>query len=62
MFEGRCIETKKLLIGLLFERVCAPADRLPNEVEIAISETPKHNWGFRGLPRDEVGLNHSVEV
>jgi phenylpyruvate tautomerase PptA (4-oxalocrotonate tautomerase family) len=62
MFEGRTIETKKHLIRLLFERVCAQADRLPNEVEVTISETPKHNWGFRGLPGDEVGLNYKVEV
>jgi phenylpyruvate tautomerase PptA (4-oxalocrotonate tautomerase family) len=62
MFEGRSIETKKHLIRLLFERVCTQADRLPNEVEVTISETPKHNWGFRGLPGDEVGLGYKVEV
>lgn len=62
MFEGRSVETKKQLITLMFERVCNQADRLPNEVEVTISETPKHNWGFRGLPGDEVGLNYKVEV
>jgi phenylpyruvate tautomerase PptA (4-oxalocrotonate tautomerase family) len=62
MFEGRSIETKKHLIRLLFERVCNQADRLPHEVEITISETPKHNWGFRGLPGDEVSLAYKVEV
>jgi phenylpyruvate tautomerase PptA (4-oxalocrotonate tautomerase family) len=62
MFEGRSVAAKKQLIRLLFERVCKQADRLPNEVEVNISETPKHNWGFRGLPGDEVGLNYKVEV
>jgi phenylpyruvate tautomerase PptA (4-oxalocrotonate tautomerase family) len=62
MFEGRSIETKKQLIRLLFERVCGEAERKPNEVEITITETPKHNWGFRGLPGDEVGLGYKVEV
>jgi len=62
MFEGRSIENQEALIRLLFERVCTQADRLPNEVEVTISETPKHNWGFRGLPGDEVGLNYKVEV
>lgn len=62
MFEGRSIETKKHLIRLLFERVCTQADRLQNEVEVTISEQPKHNWGFRGLPGDEVDLNYKVEV
>jgi phenylpyruvate tautomerase PptA (4-oxalocrotonate tautomerase family) len=62
MFEGRSVAAKKQLIRLLFERVCKQADRLPNEVEVNISETPKHNWGFRGLPGDEVRLNYKVEV
>jgi phenylpyruvate tautomerase PptA (4-oxalocrotonate tautomerase family) len=62
MFEGRTTATKKQLIRLLFERICKQADRLPNEVEVTISETPKHNWGFRGLPGDEVGLTYKVEV
>ena len=62
MFEGRSIETKKQLIRLLFERVCNQANRLPHEVEVTISETPKHNWGFRGLPGDEVALGYKIEV
>jgi phenylpyruvate tautomerase PptA (4-oxalocrotonate tautomerase family) len=62
MFEGRSVETKKALIRLLFERVGKSCDRLPNEIEVTITETPKHNWGFRGLPGDEVGLSYKVEV
>ena len=62
MFEGRTTATKKQLIRLLFERICQQADRLPNEVEVTISETPRHNWGFRGVPGDEVGLPYKVEV
>ena len=62
MFEGRSVETKKHLIRLLFERVCSEADRKPNEIEVTITETPKHNWGFRGGPGDEVGLSYEVEV
>jgi phenylpyruvate tautomerase PptA (4-oxalocrotonate tautomerase family) len=62
MFEGRSVEAKKQLIRLLFERVCSQLDLKPNELEITITETPKHNWGFRGLPGDEVALNYKVEV
>ena len=62
MFEGRSTETKKHLIRLLFERVCSQAERQPNEVEVTITETPKHNWGFRGRPGDEVGLPYKVDV
>ena len=62
MFEGRSIETKKQLIRLLFDRACQQADRKPNEVEVTITETPKHNWGFRGSPGDEVSLTYKVDV
>jgi phenylpyruvate tautomerase PptA (4-oxalocrotonate tautomerase family) len=62
MFEGRSTETRKALIRLLFERVGAQCDRKPNEIEITITETPRHNWGFRGLPGDEIGLSYKVEV
>lgn len=62
MFEGRGVDTKKALIRLLFERVGSECERLPNEIEVTISETPRHNWGFRGAPGDEVGLTYKVEV
>lgn len=62
MFEGRSVEAKKRLIRLLFERICARLPRLPNEVEITITETPRHNWGFRGQPGDEIGLPYKVHV
>ena len=62
MFEGRAVETRKNLIRLLFERVGELCDREPNEIEVTITETPRHNWGFRGLPGDEIGLAYKVEV
>ena len=62
MFEGRSVEAKKHLIRLLFERVHQQLDILPQDLEITITETPKHNWGFRGIPGDEIELNYKVEV
>jgi 4-oxalocrotonate tautomerase family enzyme len=62
MFEGRSIETKKRLIHLLFERICAAVDRDPREIEVTITETPRHNWGIRGLPGDEIALAYKIEV
>ena len=62
MFEGRAVETKKALIRLLFARIGERCGRKPNEIEVTITETPRHNWGFRGLPGDEVGLSYKVEV
>lgn len=62
MFEGRSIETKKKLIHLLFERLEADVGISPNDVEITISETPRHNWGFRGMTGDEISLDYKVEI
>jgi len=62
MFEGRTIETRKALIRLLFARIGQSCGRDPNEIEVTITETPRHNWGFRGQPGDEVGLSYTVNV
>lgn len=62
MFEGRGVETKKQLIRLIFERLNKECGITPQDVEITIFETPKHNWGFRGLPGDEHKLNYKVEI
>ena len=62
MFEGRSIDAKKSLIRLLFERAREEIGLAPADLEVTITETPKHNWGFRGQPGDEIGLNYKVEV
>ena len=31
-------------------------------IEIVMFELPKHNWGIRGLPGDELNLNYVVET
>jgi phenylpyruvate tautomerase PptA (4-oxalocrotonate tautomerase family) len=62
MFEGRSVEAKKLLIQLLFERIQKEFEISLQDIEVTITETPKHNWGIRGLPGDEVGLNYKVEI
>ncbi|WP_332633611.1 tautomerase family protein [Halalkalibacter flavus] len=62
MFEGRTVEAKKYLINLLFKRINSELSISPQDVEITIFETPKHNWGIRGLPGDELALNYKVNV
>src|SRR5262245_4712926 len=62
MFEGRCVQTKKHLIRLLFERVESPCGIAAQDSEMPIFETHKHNWGFRWLTGDEHQLNYKVEV
>ena len=62
MFEGRSVEAKKTLIRLLFERFQSELGVSSTDLEMTIFETPRHNWGFRGLPGDEHLLNYKVEV
>jgi hypothetical protein len=38
---------------LMFERLDQQLKISPADLEMTIFETPKHNWGFRGLPGDE---------
>ena len=62
MFEGRSIETKKLLIRLLFANIEREVGIKSQDVEITIYETPKQNWGIRGLCGDELALGYKVDV
>lgn len=62
MFEGRSDEAKKQLIRVLFARLQSEVGIAPQDVEITIFETPRQNWGIRGQPGDELGLNYRVDV
>ncbi len=62
MFEGRSVETKKQLIHLLIKNISEKLNISVYDIEITIFETPKYNWGIRGLPGDELILNYKVEV
>jgi 4-oxalocrotonate tautomerase family enzyme len=62
MFEGRTAEARKKLIHLLFQRIQHTLNIRPEDIEVTISETPKHNWGFRGQTGDEISLSYKVEV
>jgi phenylpyruvate tautomerase PptA (4-oxalocrotonate tautomerase family) len=62
MFEGRTVEAKKHLIRLLFDRLDKQLGISTQNLEVTIFETPKHNWGFRGLPGDEHNLDYRVNV
>lgn len=62
MIKGRAVETKKQLIRTLFERIHAQCAIGLQDIEIAILEAPKSDWGFRGKTGDEVALNYKIEV
>ena len=62
MFEGRSVSSKKDLIRLLFEHLQQDCGIDPHDVEITIFETPRANWGIRGFPGDELGLDYKIDV
>ena len=62
MFEGRSVEAKKAFIRLLFDKLWQSCEIAPQDVEITVFETPRHNWGIRGAPGDELALNYKVDV
>ena len=62
MFEGRSIGAKKALINQLYSNIGTEAGIGHQDIEITIFETPKENWGIRGMPADELKLGYKVEV
>ncbi len=62
MFEGRSVAAKKQLIRLLFERFSAELGYDVNDLELTLLETPRANWGVRGLPGDELTLPYKVDT
>ncbi len=62
IFEGRSVEAKKALIRQIYERIPQATGITPQDIELTIFETPRHAWGIRGQPGDEIGLNYKVEV
>jgi phenylpyruvate tautomerase PptA (4-oxalocrotonate tautomerase family) len=62
IFEGRSVEAKKEFIRLIYQRCKEQLNIAENDIEITIFETPKFNWGIRGLPGDELKLNYNVNV
>jgi phenylpyruvate tautomerase PptA (4-oxalocrotonate tautomerase family) len=62
VFEGRSEAAKKALVKALFAKVKEHLVIDANDIEITIFETPKCNWGIRGLPGDELALNYKLNV
>ncbi len=62
MFEGRSTQAKKNLIHLLYQKIAETTDITAQDLEITIMETPRSNWGVRGVPGDELKLNYKVDI
>lgn len=62
MFQGRSIASKKAFIQQLFANIEQQCGILPQDIEITITETPRHHWGIREQCGDELRLNYKVDV
>lgn len=62
LFEGRSTHARKDLIRQLFQHIGERTGIRAHDIEITLFETPRENWGIRGVPGDELGLNYTVEV
>jgi hypothetical protein len=61
MFAGRSEAVRKALIRSLFARFESDLGIAPQDLEVEILESPRSNWGIRGLPGDELALGYRVE-
>ena len=62
MFEGRSTASKKAFIQQLFANIEQQCGIASQDIEITITETPRHHWGIRGQCGDELSLNYKVDV
>lgn len=62
MFEGRSAETRRTCLHRLMADVPAATGIPVNDLEIVILESPKANWGIRGIVGDELQLGYKVET
>lgn len=61
-FTGRSREAKRALIAALYDSVAPQLGLDVNDLEIVIVESPKENWGIRGMSGDELTLSYRVDV
>jgi phenylpyruvate tautomerase PptA (4-oxalocrotonate tautomerase family) len=61
-FTGRSREAKRALIAALYDDVAPRLGLDVNDLEIVILESPKENWGIRGMAGDELSLSYRVDV
>ncbi|MVA77687.1 tautomerase family protein [Auraticoccus sp. F435] len=61
MFTGRTTQAKKAFVAAVYRRTAA-LGLAAEDVEITITETPRENWGIRGVPGDELELGYRVDV
>lgn len=61
-FEGRSAETLKELVRQIYRRVTAATGIEPRDLDIIITQQPRHAWGLMGEPGDEIRLTYQVAI
>lgn len=61
-FEGRSKDTLKQLVREIYKRVPAATGIAPRDIDVIITQQPRHAWGLMGEPGDEIGLTYKVNV
>ncbi|WP_270936201.1 tautomerase family protein [Falsiroseomonas oryzae] len=61
-FQGRTKETLKALVREIYARVPAATGIEPRDIDVIVSEQPRHAWGLMGENGDEIKLTYKVEV
>ncbi len=61
MFSGRTLATKKAFYAALFAGFESRLGITPDDLEIHLLETPRHDWGIRGQAGDDLALPYEVE-
>jgi phenylpyruvate tautomerase PptA (4-oxalocrotonate tautomerase family) len=62
LFPGRSVATKKAFLRRVFADARAQLGLDPVDLEVVLMEPPRHDWGIRGLPGDELDLPYRVDV
>lgn len=61
-FKGRSPEVLRDLVRQIVRRVGEAADIAPRDIDVIVTEQPKHAWGLMGEPGDEIKLTYKVEI
>ncbi|MGE0338445.1 MAG: tautomerase family protein [Xanthobacteraceae bacterium] len=61
-FQGRSKDVLKTLVREIYQRVPKATGIEPRDLDVIISEQPKHAWGLMGECGDEIKLTYKVEI
>lgn len=61
-FQGRSKDVLKRLVQEIYARVPAATGIEPRDIDVIISEQPRHAWGLMGENGDEIELTYKVAI